>query len=193
MSIEDRRRRSEKKASVEMKGQGSSEEKFTVLFVCTGNSCRSPMAEGILKALLPAYIVEWTIVESAGTLGLSGVPATEEAVAVAAEKGIDISGHRARPAGVRLVEDADLILVMEPSHKEWLLRVSPEAGAKIHPLAGFAANGPVQGGGIVRDPIGGSVEVYRGCFAEIYAHVQRALSTIEEMARKKIGRRSGSS
>lgn len=176
-----------------MKARGSSEEKFTVLFVCTGNSCRSPMAEGILKALLPADIVEWTIVKSAGTLGLSGVPATEEAVAVSAEKGIDISGHRARPAGMKMIDDADLILVMEPSHKEWLLQVSPGAGTKIHPLAGFAENDSAPGGGVVQDPIGGSADVYRRCFAEIYAHIQRALPTIEELARRKIGRRSGSS
>ncbi len=166
--------------------------KFTVLFVCTGNSCRSPMAEGILKSGLPSDIVEWTLVESAGTFGLSGTPATREAIQVSREAGIDISEHRSRPLDRGLIEEVDLILAMEPLHVDWVIRTCPGAEGKVHLLAEFAAERPSARGGIIEDPIGGTLDVYRECFREISGHIDRCLPAIERLVRSKTGRTADS-
>ena len=171
---------------------GSRDEKtFTVLFVCSGNICRSPMAEGILKAGLSADIVEWVMVESAGTMGISGQPASDYAVKVSAENGIDISGHRSRGLDAGIANESDLILVMETAHKEWVRCIAPAAAERTHLLGVFGTGGsePVEVG--VDDPIGAPIEIYRRCFETISGHIRGCLPGIEEMVRAKIGRGGG--
>ena len=81
-------------------------KKFNILIVCTGNTCRSPMAEGILKHLLKSKGIEHIDVSSAGTAGLEGYPPSENAVEATRVWDIDISGHRSRPLNRRLIESA---------------------------------------------------------------------------------------
>src|SRR5690606_21448064 len=85
---------------------------YNVLFVCTGNTCRSPLAEAIARAALEARGWTHVRVDSAGTAAAWDLPASENAAAVAAEHGLDLSGHRSQPVTPELVRWADLILVM---------------------------------------------------------------------------------
>jgi protein-tyrosine phosphatase len=107
-----------------------------VLVVCTGNICRSPMAEGFLKELfrLRADQGERIEVSSAGTSGWDGSPATSEAVSAASEREADISEHRARRLAARHVEQADLVLGMTTDHAVAAIQLVPTAAARTFTL-----------------------------------------------------------
>lgn len=119
-----------------------------LLFVCTGNICRSPMAEGIARkdARELGLDVE---VQSASAMGLDGRPADPKAVAVCAEIGVDLSNHSAQPVTPEVMTWADHVLVMELRHAHDLRERFPEHDAKIALLGTF-------GGAMeIADPIGG--------------------------------------
>ncbi len=134
-----------------------------ILTVCTGNICRSPMAEGIFRKLLAGRT--GLTVSSAGTHALIGNPATDYAIIAASENGIDISSHRARMIGVELVRESGYIFCMETSHLEWVLELDPSAHKKIFILAEFAGYGRKLKQ--IADPYGCSLREYRTCFADI--------------------------
>ena len=119
-----------------------------ILVVCTGNICRSPMAEGLFAdyARRRGRSVQ---VKSASVLGLSGKPAHKHAVAVMEEIGLDISGHRAQPVTTELMAWADYVLGMEINHSATLRERYPPCDDKILLLPTF--------GGLVElaDPLGG--------------------------------------
>lgn len=92
-----------------------------ILFVCTGNTCRSPMAEGLFKKMAKEKQLP-VEVQSAGLAAFAGVPATPEAILVCLEKGVDISGHQSQPLNKSLVMESDLILTMTARHKEMILK-----------------------------------------------------------------------
>jgi protein-tyrosine phosphatase len=98
-----------------------------VLLVCTGNICRSPMAEGFIRRQLAERGVEGVEVESAGVSGWEGSAATEEAVQALVELDIDISDHQARRLTRRLVDAADLVVAMAGEHRDAVTRVVPRA------------------------------------------------------------------
>jgi protein-tyrosine phosphatase len=106
----------------------------TILLVCTGNICRSPMAEGFIRRRLADRGVEGVDVESAGVSGWDESPATEEAVHALAELDIDISGHRARRLTSRLVDRADLVVAMADEHRDAVIRVVPSAAPRTFTL-----------------------------------------------------------
>lgn len=91
-----------------------------ILIICVGNICRSPMAEGLMKASLPGWAIS-----SAGMGALVGQPAEPVAIGLMRERGIDISGHRARQLDMDMMYGSDLILVMEKSHQIDLERQFP--------------------------------------------------------------------
>lgn len=144
---------------------------FSVLFVCTGNSCRSPIAHGMLAKRLAKRAVE---VRSAGTGAPVGAPATEFAIAAAAEHAVDISGHRARQLTPAMIRTADLVLVMEKHHRERVVELVPKAIGRTRLLGGY----PDQTREIA-DPIGRPLAVYRRVAAEIEYAVERLASDIE--------------
>lgn len=133
-----------------------------LLFVCTGNTCRSPMAEGIFKHLRP----DGSPIEalSAGLMASGGSPASKHACAVCAKNGIDLSAHRARQLTAELAESAELILTMTAEHADFLCRTLPQAADKIHPLLEYTYGQRED----VSDPYGGDEAEYEACFHQLY-------------------------
>ncbi len=142
-----------------------------VLFVCTGNVCRSPMAAAILAHLLAEHGVAGIEVGSAGTAPWDGAPASEGSYLVSLEHGLDLSGHRARQLTTDLVESSDLVLGMGPHHVD---RVAQLGGAgKAHLLGGYA--GEPEERAEVEDPFGGTLEEYRATYDRLTALLAAAL------------------
>jgi protein-tyrosine-phosphatase len=129
-----------------------------ILVVCSGNTCRSPLAAAMLTARLAVDCDEVNaVVSSAGTAAWDGAPASEGAYLVALERGLDLSTHRARMLTSHLVAEHDLILTVSEAHAH---RVADLGGAeKVHTLHRYASDDAE--GGNVPDPYGGEVEVYR--------------------------------
>ncbi|MGQ9664144.1 MAG: L-threonylcarbamoyladenylate synthase [bacterium] len=136
--------------------------KFNLLFVCSGNSCRSPMAVGIIRTMLNDKFVE---IESAGTAAMEGLPASENAQIVVKEFGGDISTHKTRYLTKELVDEADLILVMEFKHYETVLELAPEAAVKTFLLKEYKRRTKYNE---VSDPVGKDLAAYRNTALEIY-------------------------
>jgi protein-tyrosine phosphatase len=106
----------------------------TILVVCTGNICRSPIAEGFLRQVLEDRRIEGVEVESAGVSGLDGSPAVHEAVSALAERGVDISSHLARTLTRRMTESADLVLAMTSDQRDAMARLAPAAADRTFTL-----------------------------------------------------------
>jgi len=106
----------------------------TILLVCTGNICRSPMASGFLTGLLRDQGVGGVMVESCGVSAWEGSPATPEAVEAMRERGLDISGHVARRMNRRIIESADLIVGMASEHREAVRRIARPAARRTFTL-----------------------------------------------------------
>lgn len=146
---------------------------FRVLFVCTGNTCRSPMAAGVLRGLAERRGrpgLRSILTGSAGTFAAPGHPATAEAVRACAEQGIDLSRHRSRPLSREILAGSDLILVMEEAHRREVLSLDPQAASRVHLLGEFAG---VEGDPEVADPIGGSLDDYRRILGRLSGLIDR--------------------
>lgn len=137
--------------------------KKTVLFVCTGNTCRSPIAEGIFKNMLKDR--DDVRVVSAGTMTFGGMPAAKESIDILQEENIDISGHCSHQLSEQLIDQADIILAMADSHKRQILSIAPDAGHKTFLLKKF--DDDAGNNSNIPDPIGMGKEVYRNCKNEI--------------------------
>jgi len=155
---------------------------FHVLFVCTGNSCRSPMAEGILKNMLQKRGIKHIQVSSAGTMAPHHMPPTNYAIITTVEKGVDIASHRSQPLTEDMAESADLILVMENSHKRFVKNLSPLSREKTFLLKKFGKRGRSLE---VADPIGSDLEIYRTCCEEMENEILRILPEIIARSHKK--------
>jgi protein-tyrosine phosphatase len=137
-----------------------------ILFVCTGNSCRSVMAEGLFRKLTEARAHEFSVA-SAGISAMDGFPATEETIRAMAEVGVDVSGHRSRRLTYDMIRTADEIYVMEEIHRELILRIAPEAEHKVFLLTDVAGARERSGYNEIPDPIRMSSSFYRNVLSVI--------------------------
>lgn len=148
-----------------------------VLFVCTGNTCRSSMAEGLARATAAEKDLQDIHFASAGTLAWPGEKAAEHAIKTLAEHGIEISSHRSTLLTPELILEVDLVLTMTAGHSQQVLRVIPEAEGKVFTLGNFAGT-PID----ISDPYGSSLANYRQCAGEMKRMIELALDKIKNQS-----------
>lgn len=154
-----------------------------ILFVCSGNTCRSPLAERLARREAGDRGLDEVEVRSAGTFAGRGAPASSGAVLAARRQGLDLSGHRSTPLGPDLVEWADLVLAMTNAHR----RVAADIGGeeKTALVTEFLPEGHPEHGREVRDPAGGDVERYGEVLELLETAVAGVLDAIGPEARNR--------
>lgn len=146
-----------------------------ILFVCTGNTCRSPLAEAIARRILADSGNENIVVESAGAQAWDGSPASDEALLIGVERNLDLSGHRSRRLTPEIIAASDLILVMSSSHIAQVREV--DANANVHLLAGYGSTERSRHS--IADPFGGNLSDYRDTADELERELTPILERIQ--------------
>jgi L-threonylcarbamoyladenylate synthase len=151
--------------------------RVTFLFVCTGNTCRSPMAEGMFKKYLAEKLrvnldeldkIGYTV-DSAGVIGSTGRPASSQAVVACAARGVDLLGHRNKGLSKELIEGSDYIFVMEPMHREAIVAMVPQVADRC-----FLLDDNLR----IPDPIGHPQSFYDLCAEQIERAVKKRISEL---------------
>ena len=146
------------------------DQKLNVLFVCSGNICRSPLAAALFEKKLRALGIDDVFVESAGTMDLEGRGASRSALEVAADNGLDLSHHVSRQVNRSMLEGVDIIVAMTKAHAEYIAAILSGVEKKTIVLD-------------VPDPYGLQKQTYEAAFAMI----EEATPSIIDEVRKKLG------
>lgn len=147
--------------------------RFTIVFVCSGNICRSPMGEGILKAMVEKTKFKDVFqIESAGTLNLGPIHAHDFSIKVADDNEIDVSTHKAKMINERIVEDSSIIFCMALDHLQYLRRNYPLYKNKFYLLKDWQRDKPLAIPSIA-DPIGHELEFFEKTYSEIFTEIKR--------------------
>lgn len=144
----------------------------TILFICTGNTCRSPIAEGLFNKLAAKNSIKARAI-SAGTMAFIGSAAAENSIEVMASKNVDLSQHIARIANQAILEEADLILAMAKSHLD---NLPIKYRNKAFLLSSYASNTDED----VFDPIGSDLQTYQECADLIEHHIGNLIEKISK-------------
>lgn len=152
---------------------------YLLVFVCTGNTCRSPMAEALMRKRVAERLAcpinqledRGIIITSAGIAAAAGGPASAESAQVVQERGLDLSDHASQPLSERLVRSADLILTLTRNHRDAIVGQWPSAAARVKLLCRDNSD--------VADPIGGPIELYRRCADQIDAQLDAWVEEID--------------
>ena len=150
----------------------------SVLFVCTANMCRSPMAEALFREIVrnEGEAEDWWI-DSAGVSAFDGEQATNNTQVVAAERGLDLSLHRSKFSSREVVESFSLVLVMEERHREMMTNAYPDLADRIYLLKEITG-----GEGDLHDPIGTDIVNYRAMADEVNGILTDGLKRIRELS-----------
>ncbi|MCJ7513732.1 MAG: hypothetical protein MUO23_12265 [Anaerolineales bacterium] len=150
----------------------------SVLFVCSANQCRSPLAEVILRQLVAGEAPEETWrVASAGTWAIPGLPATDYSQQEARRRGLDLSRHLSQPASCDLLAEFNLVLTMEKQHQHELQTACPAQAGKVHRLS-EAVGGEFD----IDDPHGGPQAGYRSLGETLASLLEDGLPAIRGLA-----------
>jgi L-threonylcarbamoyladenylate synthase len=172
----------EKKLNIRI--SSSVKRNFIITFVCSGNICRSPMAEGILKKLFEkSKFIRQVKINSAGTLNLMPTRASEEAIKISQNYKVDISKHLSKPVDRLILDEANLIICMAAYHYNILLKNHPEYAAKTYMLKSMNREEDLIDPSIA-DPIGMSEEFYEQIYGEIETEMKRILPHLVEKIEK---------